>query len=101
MHTLSLRALAVACASLALTGALRGTSVEIAGIDGRTLKPFEPAGAANVIFFLATDCPISNGYAPEIQRVCRDYAGRGVSCTLIYEDVETSASAMRVQVQTN
>ena len=42
-------------------------------LSGRVVTPFAPAGAANVIFFVATDCPISNSYAPEIQRVCREY----------------------------
>jgi hypothetical protein len=76
-------------AALALTPAAgNGASVEIKAIDGRTLTPFQPAGAAGVIFFVATDCPISNTYAPEIQRVCRAYASRGVGCTLMYEDVD-------------
>ena len=61
-------------------------------VTGRALRPFEPAGAANVIFFIATDCPISNSYAPEIQRVCREYGSRGVGCSLMYEDVETASS---------
>jgi hypothetical protein len=86
-----------------VTGAVRAgeASITIAGIDGRALKPFEPAGAANVIVFVATDCPISNGYAPEIQRVCRDYAGRGVGCTLMYEDVETTPGELDARVRTH
>jgi hypothetical protein len=70
---------------------------EIRGLDGRTLTPFQPAGTANAIFFVATDCPISNSYAPEIQRVCREYAPRGVACALMYEDVDTSASGVAVE----
>ena len=65
-------------------------------VDGRPLNPFQPAGPANVIFFVATDCPISNSYAPEIQRVCRDYGPRGVGCSLIYEDVDTASSGTRL-----
>jgi hypothetical protein len=86
--------LVVLLAALTMTGAASGrASVEIRAIDGRVLKPFEPAGAAGVIFFVATDCPISNTYAPEIQRVCRDYASRGVSCALMYEDVDIAGSS--------
>jgi hypothetical protein len=69
----------------------------IADINGRTLRPFEPAGPAHVVFFVATDCPISNAYAPEIQRVCRDYASRGVGCSLIYEDVDLSPTPVRLE----
>lgn len=69
-----------------------GAAVQVRGVDGRVLTPFRPAQAANVLFFVATDCPISNSYAPEIQRVCRDYAGRGVTCSLMYEDVEVAGA---------
>lgn len=77
-------------AVLTLTAAARTAAVRIQSIDGRTLKPFEPAGAASVVFFVATDCPVSNSYAPEIQRICREYGPRGVGCSLMYEDVEAA-----------
>jgi hypothetical protein len=57
-------------------------------VTGGTIMPFAPAGKAGVVFFVATDCPVSNSYAPEIQRVCREYGPRGVGCSLIYEDVD-------------
>jgi hypothetical protein len=50
---------------------------------------------ASLIFFVLTDCPISNSYAPEIQRICREYAERGVSCSLVYEDRKTPSSTLR------
>ena len=86
---------------LALAVTARGAALlepQILDIDGRALKPFEPAGAAHVMFFIATDCPISNSYAPEIQRVCREYGPRGVGCSLMYEDVavDTAPSATRL-----
>jgi AhpC/TSA family len=56
-------------------------------IDGRTLTPFQPSGIASVLFFVMSDCPVSNAYAPEIQRLCRSYQAHGVGCSLIYEDV--------------
>ena len=73
-----------------------GVEGQIRDLDGRTLTPFEPAGAASVIFFVATDCPISNSYAPEIQRVCDEYGPRGVACALMYEDVDTASSGSRL-----
>jgi thiol-disulfide isomerase/thioredoxin len=85
--------------ALALTVAARGAAVQIPDIDGRTLTPFEPAGAAHVIFFIATDCPVSNSYAPEIQRVCREYGPRGVGCALMYEDVDTASSPARLDAE--
>ena len=61
-------------------------------LDGRTVALFAPGGRASAVFFVATDCPVSNSYAPEIQRVCREYGPRGVECSLIYEDVDTHPS---------
>src|SRR5262245_51408532 len=79
--------------SLVLVSAgLVGGAVQIRGLDGAMLTPFAPAAAANVLFFVATDCPVSNTYAPTIQRLCREYAPRGVSCALMYEDVDTARS---------
>jgi hypothetical protein len=69
-----------------------GDGVQIRSVDGQLLRPFAPAGAANAIFFIQSDCPISNWYAPVVQQVCRDYASRGVGCTLVYEDVDLAAS---------
>jgi len=56
---------------------------------------FAPTGAAGVLFFVASDCPISNGYAPEIQRICDDYRAKGVSCSLVYEDVSIDEARVR------
>jgi hypothetical protein len=70
-------------------------------LSGRSFEPFKPAGSASVMFFVQTDCPISNWYAPTIQRVCREYAGRGVSCALIYEDVELPGAPIDAQVRTH
>ena len=58
-------------------------------VTGAPVTPFAPKGPAIVVFFVSTDCPVWNSYAPEIQRVCREYGSRGVGCALMYEDVET------------
>jgi hypothetical protein len=70
-------------------------SAQTRDIDGRAVSPFTPAGAASVILFVASDCPISNAYAPAIAAVCRDYSTKGVSCTLAYEDARLDAAAVR------
>lgn len=44
---------------------------------------------------MATDCPVSNAYAPEIQRVCSAYRSKGVACSLVYEDVHVAAADVR------
>jgi len=74
----------------------RPTAGKILDVTGRQLTLFEPAGTAHVLFFIATDCPISNSYAPEIQSICRDYSARAVSCSLVYEDVDLTNSSARL-----
>jgi hypothetical protein len=56
-------------------------------VDGKSwwlLAP--PPGRLDVLFFISPDCPISNRYAPEIERMCSEYQSRGVRCFAIYPD---------------
>jgi hypothetical protein len=73
-------------------------SLEVTSVRGERLRPLEPTGPANVLVFAASDCPVSNGYAPEIQRVCASYAARGVRCMLVYEDPDLTAEAARAHL---
>jgi len=66
----------------------RARNLQMSDVHGGIIKPFATGTQASVAFFVATDCPVSNGYAPEIQRICREYTARGVGCSLIYEDVD-------------
>jgi hypothetical protein len=72
-----------------------GASPAVRDIDGRVLRPFHPPGAAHLLFFVTHDCPISNFYAPEIQRICSEYAPKGISCALVYVDPLLDAAAVR------
>ena len=47
-----------------------------------------------VLIFVTSDCPISNGYAPEIQSICDAARTKGAACTLVYEDVAINAAAV-------
>ena len=52
-------------------------SIELRDADGAACKPVPAAkarGAKAVVFlFVAVDCPISNAYAPETNRICQAY----------------------------
>lgn len=51
---------------------------------------------ATVFIFLATDCPNSNSYAPEVARIYRDYKDKGVAFYSVYSDpAETAASVLK------
>src|SRR5262247_3513944 len=41
---------------------------------------------AVVIFFMTTDCPISNGYVPEMNRMRKAYQGRPVAFYAVQTD---------------
>lgn len=65
-------------------------------IKGRLVNPFEDTKAkAIVFFFVRNDCPISNRYAPEIQRLAARYGSEGIVFWLVYP--EASASAEEIE----
>jgi hypothetical protein len=71
-------------AALLLVGA--AAPPQVVDLENRAVDPFQMAGGAKAIVFLftATDCPISNRYAPEVQRVYRAFADKGVRFFLVY-----------------
>jgi hypothetical protein len=57
-----------------------------------------PGNEAVVAFFIATDCPISNRYAPEIARLQKEFTGKQVSVWLVYPNAtETTAAVLKHQ----
>jgi len=78
MHSAArIAALLIVSAMAALAHpALQFTLHDTEGIEH---SPKEWAQArAVVLFFVTTDCPLSNGYAPEMNRIEQAYAPRGV-----------------------
>ena len=47
-----------------------------------------------VLLFVRTDCPISNRYAPEIQRLYESYARQGIEFRLIYTEHAIAPAAV-------
>jgi hypothetical protein len=47
----------------------------LVGIDGNARNPFASAARARVFLFVRTDCPITNRYAPELQRLFQEFGG--------------------------
>ena len=61
-------------------------NLAIRDIHGNMQRPFFAApGTAAVVFFVTNDCPVSNGYAHEMRRICEAYPGKA-TCTLDYVD---------------
>ncbi|AWM36395.1 Thiol-disulfide oxidoreductase ResA [Gemmata obscuriglobus] len=56
-------------------------------IDGKSHTPLTVGDAkANVFLFTTTDCPIANGYSPEIAAIAKDFAARGVQFYAVQVD---------------
>jgi len=66
-------------------------------LAGRVRRPVDEARKqkkiAAVLFFVTTDCPIANRYAPEINRICRDYGSRRVACYIVQVDASLQSPA--------
>ena len=45
-----------------------------------------------VLIFVSSDCPVSNRYAPEIQRLYREFGPRGVRFELVYPNPNDNTS---------
>ena len=61
-----------------------------------SLDPLQTPGAhATVLIFVRTDCPISNRYAPEIQRIAARFSSQGVKFWLVYADPSETADSIR------
>ncbi len=57
-----------------------------------------PGTQAVVLLFIATDCPVSNRYAPEIQRLKTEFAAKPVAFWLVYPNAtETAEGIVRHQ----
>jgi thiol-disulfide isomerase/thioredoxin len=67
-----------------------------AGVDlaGKPVDPLHAVpGKPVVLIFVRTDCPVSNRYAPTIQRLSQQYEGKAVFW-LIYPDKSESSAAI-------
>src|SRR5579883_3335750 len=62
-------------------------------ISGKTRRVPEPGKKATVLFFVAHDCPVSNGYAPEMNRICAKYGPLGVAFYIVYAEADYPAAS--------
>lgn len=58
-------------------------------------RPLAAAGTkAVVLFFVATDCPVSNRTFPEMRRLREEFAGQGVRFWFVYPNEGETAAAI-------
>jgi len=65
-------------------------------LGGHPVTDLAPAGVrAVVLFFAASDCPISNRYIPEIQRLTTQFEPLGVRVWFVYPNPGDNAKIVR------
>jgi hypothetical protein len=95
---LAAAALLAGCGSPSGPAAQDAALVDMDGVSHGTLA--HPArGRWSTLLFLATDCPISNHYVPEIRRICAAYEPAGAQCMLVYSGSHVAAAAVRTHRQ--
>ena len=94
-------ALALCFAQLAVGAELvsapagKALSISVKNLEGASVQPLADAGQkATVLFFVMHECPVANGYAPEIARIMSEYSAKGIrSCVVYVENDLTPAKA--------
>jgi hypothetical protein len=66
--------------------ALATATMVAVDLDGRPVTLADPGSRAVVLFFAASDCPISNRYVPEMQRLARQVEPLGVRVWFVYSN---------------
>src|SRR6476660_7966265 len=69
--------------------------------DGRLVDPFLAAENSSAIVFLfaSVDCPVSNRYAPEVQRLHATFAPKNVAFWLVYPNPGDTPDAVRAHLK--
>jgi thiol-disulfide isomerase/thioredoxin len=71
--------------------------IELPRPDGKSAKPFETTNAVVAFIFVSTECPISNRYAPEVQRLQEKFGKVGF--WLVYPNASDSDEEIRKHLQ--
>lgn len=100
--TCGLNGFARFCAAILTLGSLagaqppRGELLQWADTKGAVNDPLgRHDGRIAVLFFMTTDCPIANAYAPEVNRIIDKYSKRGVAFYIVDVDYGLTAEEAR------
>ncbi len=74
--------------------------IRLIDLDDRLIDPLASNNAKAVVFiFVRTDCPVSNRYAPEVQRLIGEFRPQGIDFFLVYPDQGSTVEQMRRHVK--
>ena len=69
---------------------------QVQDLSGNVVEPLKIQGdKAIVLIFLRTDCPISNRYAPEIQRLAEKYSSAKLKVYLVYPSADETVAMIQ------
>jgi len=71
------------------------TLAEAIDLAGHSINPFEGKAKVTVFIFVNPECPISNRYAPEIQRMAKAFEPKDATFWLVYPDPDLSTETIR------
>lgn len=71
--------------------------IRLPDLDGRLVDPLDLSDGATAVvaLFVSVDCPVSNRYAPELQRIHQRFLAEGVRFLLVYPNPAESPAAIR------
>ena len=76
------------------------TSIQVPDLDGTLVTPVASDGRkATVLFFVMHECPVANGYAPEINRIRSEYGDRGVRSFVVYIEDDLAPEKARAHAR--
>ena len=73
----------------------RGAQPSALDLDGKPLNPLESRATVTVMLFARTDCPITNRYAPELQRIGAEFRNKNVRFWIVYPDRDESVQHIK------
>jgi thiol-disulfide isomerase/thioredoxin len=75
--------------------------LRVLDLQNRAVDPLQRNESAPAIVFLftATDCPISNRYAPEVRRVYEEFAAKGIKFFLVYPNPADTPEMIRAHAK--
>lgn len=78
------------------SAAKKSASISVNDLTGAKVTPLAETGQkATLLFFVMHECPVANGYAPEISRIMTEYSAKGVHCFVVYVESDLTPAKAR------
>jgi len=78
---------------------VKAPSLKFREPHGNFVDPFSSGARARVFLFVRTDCPITNRYAPELQRVAAEFKTQGADFWLVYPDATEKPESVEKHIE--